>query len=611
MSVYTDTPGCSHDSGSRDNDTNNDGDVDMEDDDVDYTLISVNQWKWLIQFYRKLLVDVIRPLKIMMKMRLPDLDKSVQQKVERLESEEKSNEAAEYFLNVLLEYSEKKKEHESKAMWSLFDEALKSEYKWLHCAILENGDVELQSQQKELIQFFMEDIVRQVDPMHLMISLLSKDLLSTDECQNLTSIHRNYGNLTSCIYMINNVHRHSEEWYGKLLEIMYENGYEELVKKIDEIEYGKIQASRTEEHAHVSCSEEVYMSGVQQALPYSSPPYGIEYTEAHKSGSKNLCGSSSGQESDPQNITTNVEDLKNYRDEAPQNASAVNQNLHKEVNDFKDLKKVTNAENDSCVGTVNVLSEDGDNRKYLDTAKDFYTKNALSGVDIDNSNAEVDPPEDDLADADSDEDTAAEPIKLRDYQAELVEVGLTGKNVVICAPTGSGKTLVALKIMRAHLEQQTLGVRKIVFLVNQVALADQQYKSCKKYLSPYRCHLLSSDNLDATKVPINELLLRKDVLVMTAQILLNALEKKEINSICEFSMVVFDECHHTHGRHPFNCIMHHYLDAKQSIQSQAADDDRAIQKLPQVIGMTASVGVGKASNVSQAVEHIRKIVCSS
>lgn len=75
MSVYTDTPGCSHDSGSRDTDANNDGDVDMEDDDVDYTLISVNQWKWLIQFYRKLLVDVIRPLKIMMKMRLPDLDK--------------------------------------------------------------------------------------------------------------------------------------------------------------------------------------------------------------------------------------------------------------------------------------------------------------------------------------------------------------------------------------------------------------------------------------------------------------------------------------------------------------------------------------------------------
>lgn len=40
---------------------------------------------------------------------------------------------------------------------------------------------------------------------------------------------------------------------------------------------------------------------------------------------------------------------------------------------------MTNAENGSCVGTVNVLSEDGDNRKYLDTAKDFYTKNALSG----------------------------------------------------------------------------------------------------------------------------------------------------------------------------------------------------------------------------------------
>lgn len=71
-------------------------------------------------------------------------------------------------------------------------------------------------------------------------------------------------------------------------------------------------------------------------------------------------------------------------------------------------------------------------------------------VDIDNSNAEVDPPEDDLADTDNEEDQIADPIKLREYQTELAELGLTGKNVVICAPTGSGKTLVALKIMRVR-----------------------------------------------------------------------------------------------------------------------------------------------------------------
>lgn len=51
---------------------------------------------------------------------------AVQQEVQRLESEDKSNEAAEYFLNVLLKYSDSKEEHESKAMWSLFDKALKS-----------------------------------------------------------------------------------------------------------------------------------------------------------------------------------------------------------------------------------------------------------------------------------------------------------------------------------------------------------------------------------------------------------------------------------------------------------------------------------------------------
>lgn len=55
---------------------------------------------------------------------------------------------------------------------------------------------------------------------------------------------------------------------------------------------------------------------------------------------------------------------------------------------------------------------------------------------------------------------------------------------------------------------------------------------------------------------------RRDILVVTAQVLVDALAKKEIDSITKFSLMIFDECHHTHANHPFNQIMSMYLDLK-------------------------------------------------
>ena len=53
--------------------------------------------------------------------------------------------------------------------------------------------------------------------------------------------------------------------------------------------------------------------------------------------------------------------------------------------------------------------------------------------------------------------------------------------------------------------------------------------------------------------------------------------------------------------HPFNKVMEYYVAEKKS-QSRSGT-----QRLPQVVGLTASPGTGKASSLSQAREHILQL----
>ena len=81
-------------------------------------------------------------------------------------------------------------------------------------------------------------------------------------------------------------------------------------------------------------------------------------------------------------------------------------------------------------------------------------------------------------------------LKLRTYQRELAFPAFEGKNAIICAPTNSGKTYVAIAITKAHLKTlKEVGFgrfrrpAKVLFIVNKVNLVLQQRQRFDYYLS--------------------------------------------------------------------------------------------------------------------------------
>lgn len=77
-------------------------------------------------------------------------------------------------------------------------------------------------------------------------------------------------------------------------------------------------------------------------------------------------------------------------------------------------------------------------------------------------------------------------------------------------------------------------------------------------------------------------------------------------SFAEFTLMVIDECHHTQKGEAYNHIMIRYLKQKHknaSLQKQQKDQ----VPLPQILGLTASPGVGGAKTQQTAEAHILRV----
>ncbi|NEO52925.1 MAG: DEAD/DEAH box helicase [Okeania sp. SIO3B5] len=131
------------------------------------------------------------------------------------------------------------------------------------------------------------------------------------------------------------------------------------------------------------------------------------------------------------------------------------------------------------------------------------------------------------------------PFELDDFQKEAIVALNAEKSVVVCAPTGSGKTLIGeYAIYRAL----SLG-RRVFYTTPLKALSNQKLRDFRDQFGAERVGLVTGDTSVNREAP---------VLVMTTEIFRNMLYGTPIGeigtSLEKVEAVVLDECHYMNDR---------------------------------------------------------------
>ncbi|KAL3639558.1 Dicer-like protein 1 [Castilleja foliolosa] len=167
--------------------------------------------------------------------------------------------------------------------------------------------------------------------------------------------------------------------------------------------------------------------------------------------------------------------------------------------------------------------------------------------------------------------------QARKYQLEVLEHAKR-RNTISFLETGAGKTLIAVLLMRSvSTELQKLNKKMLaVFLVPKVPLVYQQAEVIRErtgYQVGHYCGEMGQDFWDARRWQRE--FESKQVLVMTAQILLNIL-RHSIIKMESINLLILDECHHAVKKHPYSLVMSEFYHTTPK------------EKRPSVFGMTAS-----------------------
>ncbi|KAM7276037.1 hypothetical protein ACFE04_017903 [Oxalis oulophora] len=167
--------------------------------------------------------------------------------------------------------------------------------------------------------------------------------------------------------------------------------------------------------------------------------------------------------------------------------------------------------------------------------------------------------------------------QARQYQLDVLEQARS-KNTIAFLETGAGKTLIAVLLIKSISQDlQKLNKKMLaVFLVPKVPLVYQQAEVIRDgtgYQVGHYCGEMGQDFWDIRRWQRE--FETKQVLVMTAQILLNIL-RHSIIKMEAINLLILDECHHAVKKHPYSLVMSEFYHTTPK------------ERRPSVFGMTAS-----------------------
>ncbi|KAL6134902.1 hypothetical protein ACLB2K_067130 [Fragaria x ananassa] len=182
----------------------------------------------------------------------------------------------------------------------------------------------------------------------------------------------------------------------------------------------------------------------------------------------------------------------------------------------------------------------------------------------------------------------------RSYQLEALDAAIKC-NTIVFLETGSGKTLIAIMLLRSYSHMLRKPSPFIsIFLVPQVPMVKQQADAVKMHTDLSVGVYWGDIGVDFWDADMWKQEIEKyEVLVMTPTILLNNLR----HSFFKLSMIkvlIMDECQHARGNHPYACIMKVKMDvyekrSEEMIILKYMEEDKGITLVPNDAGSVNTI----------------------